>query len=57
LEHFIVSRKRRTALSICFYEIPDGKPLRTFPRIALVHVAKSMPSGLTRGSAARSQSL
>src|SRR4051794_40453686 len=25
----------RTALSSCFYAIPDGKPLRTFPGIAL----------------------
>ncbi|RUM03769.1 hypothetical protein EFR84_18745 [Rhizobium chutanense] len=25
----------RTALSFCFYAIPDGKPLRTFPGIAL----------------------
>ncbi|AZO28978.1 MAG: hypothetical protein EOQ30_00850 [Mesorhizobium sp.] len=30
LERFSVSRKRRTALSLCFYAIPDGKPLRTF---------------------------
>ena len=27
---------RRPALSICFYAIPNGKPLRTFPGIALV---------------------
>ncbi|TIT88933.1 MAG: hypothetical protein E5W55_25515, partial [Mesorhizobium sp.] len=25
--------KRRTALTICFYAIPDGKPLHTFPGI------------------------
>ncbi|TIU01729.1 MAG: hypothetical protein E5W40_26140, partial [Mesorhizobium sp.] len=46
LEHFIVSRKRRTALNICFYAIPDGKPLRTFPGIALVHVAQKHALGL-----------
>jgi hypothetical protein len=33
-EWFIVSRKRRTALSLCFDAIPDGKPLHTFPGIA-----------------------
>ncbi|TBZ13033.1 hypothetical protein E0H38_18160 [Rhizobium leguminosarum bv. viciae] len=35
LERFSFSRKRRTALSFCFYAIPNGKPLRTFPGIAL----------------------
>src|SRR5206468_8276746 len=35
LERFTVSRKRRTALSLCFDAIPDGKPLHTFPGIAL----------------------
>ena len=35
LKRFSVSRNRRTALSICFYAIPDGKPLHTFPGIAL----------------------
>ncbi|RUW64262.1 hypothetical protein EOA28_35520 [Mesorhizobium sp. M2A.F.Ca.ET.067.02.1.1] len=35
LERFSVSRNRRTALSLCIYAIPDGKPLRTFPGIAL----------------------
>src|SRR6478752_7772325 len=35
LERFIVSRKRRTALSLCSDAIPDGKPLHTFPGIAL----------------------
>ncbi|TPL00598.1 hypothetical protein FJ567_13655 [Mesorhizobium sp. B2-4-16] len=35
LERFIVSRKRRSALSLCFYAIPGGKPLHTFPGIAL----------------------
>ncbi|TPN44786.1 hypothetical protein FJ976_25380 [Mesorhizobium sp. B1-1-9] len=43
LEHFTVSRKRRTALSLCFYAIPKGKryalfpgkPCHTFPGIAL----------------------
>ncbi|PDS38576.1 hypothetical protein CO665_08745 [Rhizobium anhuiense] len=35
LERFSFSRKRRTALTFCFYTIPDGKPLRTFPGIAL----------------------
>ncbi|RUX91269.1 hypothetical protein EN935_03515 [Mesorhizobium sp. M7D.F.Ca.US.004.03.1.1] len=33
-ERFIVSRKRRTALSPCFDAIPDGKPFHTFPGIA-----------------------
>ncbi|WP_292318833.1 MFS transporter [Mesorhizobium sp.] len=35
LERFSVSRKRRTALSLCFYAIPDGKLFVTFPGIAL----------------------
>jgi hypothetical protein len=29
-ERFTVSRKRRTALSLCFDAIPDGKPLTLF---------------------------
>ncbi|WP_112101265.1 acyltransferase family protein [Mesorhizobium hawassense] len=35
LERFTVSRKRRTAPAFHFDAIPDGKPLRTFPGIAL----------------------
>ncbi|NKM53892.1 hypothetical protein GFL21_05055 [Rhizobium anhuiense] len=35
LERFNFSWKRRTTLTFCFYTIPDGKPLRTFPGIAL----------------------
>ncbi|TAV12874.1 hypothetical protein ELI37_21350 [Rhizobium leguminosarum] len=35
LERFSFSWKRRTALTFCFYAIPDGKPLRTFPELAL----------------------
>ncbi|CDX25462.1 hypothetical protein MPLB_660052 [Mesorhizobium sp. ORS 3324] len=35
LERLTDSRKRRTALSLCFHAIPDGKPLHTFPGIAL----------------------
>ncbi|NKK82475.1 hypothetical protein GFL51_34785 [Rhizobium leguminosarum bv. viciae] len=27
--------KRITALAFCFYAMPDGKPLHTFPGIAL----------------------
>ncbi|MGT2464550.1 hypothetical protein ACVOMV_01875 [Mesorhizobium atlanticum] len=30
LERFTVSWKRRTALTLCFYEILDGKPLTLF---------------------------
>ena len=33
--HFTVSTKRRTALSLCFDAIPNGKPCHTFPGIAL----------------------
>ena len=35
LERFSLLRNRRTAPSLCFFAIPDGKPLRTFPGIAL----------------------
>jgi hypothetical protein len=35
LEHFCFSSNRKTALTFCFYEIPNAKPLRTFSRIAL----------------------
>ncbi|CCV03859.1 hypothetical protein MESS2_1140034 [Mesorhizobium metallidurans STM 2683] len=43
IERFIVSRKRRAALSLCFDAIPKGKryalfpgkPFHTFPGIAL----------------------
>ena len=35
LERLRVSRNRLTALCYCFCAIPDGKPLRTFPGIAL----------------------
>ena len=38
LEPFIVSQKRRTAPSLCFDAIPDGKPLHTFPGIALAEL-------------------
>ncbi|TBY73330.1 hypothetical protein E0H38_15445 [Rhizobium leguminosarum bv. viciae] len=38
LERFSFSRKRRIALTFCFYAIPDGKPLRTFPGIALARL-------------------
>ncbi|NKM96579.1 hypothetical protein GFL89_00205 [Rhizobium leguminosarum bv. viciae] len=34
-ERFSFSWKRRTALTFCFYAIPDAKPLRTFAGIAL----------------------
>ncbi|KAA1181250.1 hypothetical protein FP026_13080 [Rhizobium tropici] len=33
---FRFSPNRENALSFCCYAIPDGKPLRTFPGIALV---------------------
>jgi hypothetical protein len=36
LERFSFSWKRRAALTFCFYAIPDGKTLRTFPGIALM---------------------
>ncbi|PZV39684.1 hypothetical protein B5V02_07025 [Mesorhizobium kowhaii] len=36
LERLTVAQRRRTAPSLCFDAIPDGKPLRTFPGIALV---------------------
>ncbi|TJV43687.1 MAG: hypothetical protein E5Y02_10310 [Mesorhizobium sp.] len=47
-EHFTVSRKRRTALSLCFNAIPKGKryalfprkPYHTFPGIALARPDK-----------------
>ncbi|RWC50959.1 MAG: hypothetical protein EOS55_03360 [Mesorhizobium sp.] len=47
LEQFTVSRKRRTALTLCFDAIPKGKryvlfpgkPFHTFPGIALVPFA------------------
>jgi hypothetical protein len=35
-ERFSFSSKRRTAPTFCFYATPDGKPLRTFPGVALV---------------------
>ena len=35
LDRFTVSQKRRTAPCLCFYAIPDRKPLHTFPGIAL----------------------
>ncbi|WP_256754119.1 hypothetical protein [Mesorhizobium sp. Mes31] len=38
LEQFTVSQKRRTALTLCFDAIPNGKPLHTFPGIALSDV-------------------
>ncbi|TPI75836.1 hypothetical protein FJ423_22250 [Mesorhizobium sp. B2-8-9] len=41
LEQFSVSRSRRTALNLCFCAIPDGKPLRTFPGIALAQASES----------------
>ncbi|TPI44633.1 hypothetical protein FJW05_21750 [Mesorhizobium sp. B2-9-1] len=40
LEQFSVSRNRRTALNLCFCAIPDGKPLRTFPGIALAQASE-----------------
>src|ERR1700745_1259503 len=46
-ERFTVSRKRRTALSPCFHAIPDGKPLHTFPGIALL-VFSQFRTGLRR---------
>ncbi|TIN31425.1 MAG: hypothetical protein E5Y31_02390 [Mesorhizobium sp.] len=50
IERSIVSRKRRTALSLCFNAIPKGKryaffpgkPLHTFPGIALEVAATSL---------------
>ncbi|WP_337184851.1 hypothetical protein [Shinella sp.] len=39
LEHFRFSSNRENALSLCFYAIPDAKPLRTFAGIALVRPA------------------
>jgi hypothetical protein len=39
LEWFNFSQKRRTALTFCFHAIPDRKPLRTFPGVALKRVA------------------
>ncbi len=35
LERFRFSRNTRTALTLCFHAIPDGKPLHTFPGVAL----------------------
>ncbi len=42
LERFIVSRKRQTALSVFSDAIPDGKPLRTFPGIAIVSATRRL---------------
>ncbi|HXV31153.1 MAG TPA: hypothetical protein VD840_12545, partial [Sinorhizobium sp.] len=36
IEHFSFSPNRENALSLCFYAIPDAKPLRIFAGIALV---------------------
>ena len=36
LDRFSFSWKRRNGLTLCFDAIPDGKPLRTFPGIALL---------------------
>ncbi|NKN11236.1 hypothetical protein GFL86_06595 [Rhizobium laguerreae] len=33
--------KRITALAFCFYAMPDGKPLHTFPGIALLVLRNS----------------
>ncbi|NKL61861.1 hypothetical protein EHI47_16180 [Rhizobium leguminosarum] len=41
LERFSFSQKRRTALTFCLHAIPDGKPLRTFPGIALARATSS----------------
>ncbi|KAA1184853.1 hypothetical protein FP026_05655 [Rhizobium tropici] len=38
--------KRENALSFCCYAIPDGKPLRTFPGIALVGLASTVAAHL-----------
>ncbi|PLP58444.1 hypothetical protein CYK37_16250 [Mesorhizobium loti] len=35
LERFRFSRKRGNAPTLCFYAIPDAKPLHTFAGIAL----------------------
>src|SRR3954454_10437066 len=35
LERFTVSRKRRSALTLCFYAIPDGKPITLFLELLL----------------------
>ncbi|PWE53064.1 hypothetical protein DEM27_27195 [Metarhizobium album] len=35
LEHFRLSPNRESALTFCFYAIPDAKPLSTFAGIAL----------------------
>ncbi|QAZ43601.1 hypothetical protein C1M53_12180 [Mesorhizobium sp. Pch-S] len=40
LERFRFSRKRGNALIFCSYAIPDGKPLHTFPGIALIVAPK-----------------
>jgi hypothetical protein len=47
LERFTVSRKRRTALSF-LHAIPDGKPLHTFPGIALDDASMHGPDILAR---------
>jgi hypothetical protein len=37
-----------TALSICFYTIPDGRPLRTFPGIAPARTTLSLAASIIR---------
>ncbi|RVQ40541.1 hypothetical protein CN059_29790 [Sinorhizobium medicae] len=39
LEHFRFSPNRGNSLTLCIAAIPDGKPLHTFPGIALAQRA------------------
>jgi hypothetical protein len=48
LERFSFSRNLRTALSLCFHAIPDGKPLRTFPGITLATSCELGVRGIIR---------
>ncbi|RUT86510.1 MULTISPECIES: CGNR zinc finger domain-containing protein [unclassified Mesorhizobium] len=50
LDHVTVSRERRAALTLCFDAIPDGKPLHTFPGIALGVLFSRTASSLAAGS-------
>ncbi len=55
LERLHFSSNRKSALSYCFYAIPDGKPAATFPGIALVGLGLDLLRILHRsdGDAAR----